>query len=98
MKQFLKYSCLVMLACMSVLTANAKVFNIDVSSANGELTQYLRNKCRLATRDDTVKINIGRGEYTLNGTVEFKCNVIIRGAGRDASTIILNNGSDKNGF
>ena len=98
MKQFVKYSCLVMLACLSVFTANGKVFNIDVSSANGELTQYLRNKCSLATRDDTVKINIGRGEYTINGTVEFKCNVVIRGAGREASTIILNNGSDKSGF
>ena len=98
MKQFLKYSCLVMLACLSVFTANGKVFNIDLSSANGELTQYLRNKCKLATRDDTVKINIGRGEYTINGTVEFKCNVVIRGAGREASTIILNNGSDKSGF
>ena len=98
MKQFLKYNCLVMLACMSAFTANGKVFHIDVSSAKGELTQYLRNQSSLATRDDTVKINIGQGEYTISGTVEFKCNVVIKGAGRDASAIILNNGSDKNGF
>lgn len=98
MKQLIKYSCLVMLIYLTALSAMAKVFTIDVSTAKGELTQYLRERCKAATRSDTILLNIPKGEYTLNGTVEFKSNVVIKGAGTDESTIVLNNGNDSEEF
>lgn len=98
MKQLRKYSCLIMLACMTVISAHARTYTIDVTTPRGNLTEYLREKCKIATRNDTVVLNFGKGEFTINGTVEFKCSAIIKGAGRDQTTIILDNGKDSKGF
>ena len=98
MKQLRKYSCLIMLACMTVISAHARTYTIDVTTPRGNLTEYLREKCKTATRNDTVVLNFGKGEFTINGTVEFKCSAIIKGAGRDQTTIILDNGKDSKGF
>ena len=87
-----------MLALMTMTVAHARTYTINVSASQRDLTQYLRDKCKTATRNDTVVLNFGKGEYTIDGTVQFKCSAVIKGAGRDQSTIILNNGSDKNGF
>ena len=98
MKQLRKYSCLVMLACMTVISAHARTYTIDVTTPKGNLTEYLREKCKTATRDDLIELNFGKGEFTIEGTVEFKCSAVIKGAGRDQTTIVLNNGKNKNGF
>lgn len=98
MKQLQKYVGLIMLACMTVIMAHARTYTVNVSAPRGDLTQYLRDKCKAATRNDTVELNFGKGEYAIDGTVEFKCSAVIKGAGRAQTTIILNNGSNKTGF
>lgn len=98
MKQFLRYSSLVIVSCIVTLTSSARVYNIDVRNAKGELTQYLREQSKNVTRNDTIVLDIPKGEYILNGTVEFKCNTVIRGSGIDRTSIVLNNGIDSNGF
>lgn len=94
----MKYCCLVALACVTTFPVQSKVYSVNVNNAKGDLTQHLRQQCAIADRQDTVVISLGRGEFTINGTVEFKCNAIIRGEGKDQSTIILDNGSDRTGF
>ena len=98
MKQLHRYSCLVALACMTVVAAHARTYNVTVPSHRGNLTQYLRETCKMATRNDTVVLNFGKGEFTIDGTVEFKCSAIIKGSGRDQSCIVLDKGADKSGF
>ncbi|MBO7610175.1 MAG: hypothetical protein J6S96_08250 [Muribaculaceae bacterium] len=98
MKRIAQYIMLIALVVLTTLPTQARTFTVDVSSATGDLTQYLREKVKVATRSDTVLLKVGKGEYTINGTVEFKCNAVIKGAGRDLSTIVFNNGSDRNGF
>ena len=98
MKRIAQFIMLTALVALTALPTQARTFTVDVSSATGDLTQYLREKVKVATRSDTVLLKVGKGEYTINGTVEFKCNAVIKGAGRDLSTIVFNNGSNRNGF
>lgn len=98
MKQSLKYTCLALIACMAALMAQARTINIDVSAIKGDLTQQLREMCGKATYDDVVVLNFGEGTYTVYGTIRMQCSVVIRGAGRDKTTIVLDNGTDRNGF
>ena len=98
MKQLRKYSFLVMLTCMTVISAHARTYTINVTTPRKDLTEYLREKCKAATRDDTIELIFGKGEFTINGSVEFKCSAVIMGAGKDQTTIVLDNGKDTHGF
>ena len=83
---------------MTALGGQARTINIDVSTIRGELTQGLRSACENATYSDLVVLNFGSGTYTVSGTIPVKCNLIIKGEGRDKTTILLDNGRDKAGF
>ena len=95
MKQFMKYSCLVMLACMTAFIAQSKVINIDIDAIKGDLTTQLNAMCEKATYDDTAVLNFGRGKYTIDGTIMLRCNVVIKGQGSDKSTVIIDNNPAK---
>lgn len=98
MKQFLKYAYLIVLAFLMALTGQARTYNINVNSSRGDLTQSLRNDCARAGYNDTVVITFGPGTYTISGTIRLQCHTVIKGAGRDKTTILLDNGSDRPGF
>ena len=98
MKRIAQFIMLIALVALTALPAQARTLVVDMSAATGDLTQWLRGSIKAATRTDTVVLNVGKGEYTINGTVEFKCNAVIKGEGSDVSTIVFNNGSDRNGF
>ena len=95
MKQFLKYSCVVVLACMTALTARPSVINIDVDAIRGDLTTQLNTLCGKATYNDTVALTFGKGKYTIDGTIKMRCHVIIKGQGSDKSTVIIDNNPAK---
>ena len=98
MKQFLKYTCLVVLACMTMMSGQARTFNINVKDTRSDLTRQLREECARATRTDTVVINFGEGEYTVSGTIRIQCHAIITGKGSGRTIIWLDKGTDKSGF
>ena len=98
MRQFLKYATMVVLIGMASAMCQAKVINIDVSTIKSNLVKNLREQCARATFVDTVVLNFGKGVYVVDGTIECKCNVIIKGAGSDNTTILFNQGRDSNGF
>ena len=99
MKRFTRYIILMMACvCLSGITAHARTISIDVSTIKGDLTQQLRDKCGRATYNDTVVLNFGVGTYTVSGTIRFQCHTVVKGAGRDLTTILLDNGADKPGF
>lgn len=98
MKRFLKYSSLVMLACMMSLMAQARVISIDAKSIKGDLTKELRTRSERVSNKDTLLLNFPKGTYTIDGSVTMRCHVIIKGAGRDKSTVILDKGTDRGGF
>ena len=98
MKQFLKYAYLIALACMVAMTGQARTYNINVSPSRGDLTQSLREQCARAGYNDTVYLNFGPGTYTVSGTIRLQCHTIIKGAGREQTKIVLDNGSDRPGF
>ncbi len=97
MKQIAKFTGLIVLA-LTALASQARTININASSYRGNLTMQLREACARATYSDTVVINFDKGEFTINGTVSVKSHLIIKGAGRNRSTIILDKGSDRAGF
>ena len=98
MKQFLKYSCFVMLACLTALSGHARTVNIDVDAIRGDITKALRSTCEKVAISDTVVMNFGKGTYTINGTIQCRCHTVIKGLGKDKTTIILNKGNDSGGF
>ena len=98
MKQFLKYGGLVMLAVLSTLTVSARTVYINVDDLRGDLTASLRDACKKVPARDTLMITFGRGTYSVNGTIQCSCHTVIKGQGRDKTTIILNKGNDKSGF
>ena len=98
MKQFLKYMCLVMLIGMAAVTGQARVINIDVSRIKGDLTQELRAIGDRVAISDTIVLDFGKGTYTIDGTIQYRCNAIIRGQGCDKTTLIFDNGHDRSGF
>ena len=98
MKQFLKYTCLLVLVGATALTCQARIVNIDVRSIKGDLTQELRAIGDRLAISDTVVLDFGKGTYTIDGTIQYRCNTIIRGQGREKTTLILDNGQDRSGF
>ena len=97
MKQLLKYCWLVMLVIASTGIAQAKTYNINVKDIKGDLVMALRERCELAQYDDTVNLYFAAGRYVIDGTIQCKCNVVIKGAGREKSTIVFNHGHNRNG-
>ena len=98
MKQLKRYTCLVMLLCMTATIGHARTIRIDARTIRGDLTQTLREQCGKATYRDTVALTFGPGTYTVSGTIRFQCHTIIKGAGRDKTTIILDKVNDRPGF
>ncbi len=98
MKQLMKYSLLVVLACLVAFSTQARQINIDADAIRGDFTMQLRTLCEQASYDDTVILTFGKGTYTIDGSIQFRCNVVIKGAGKDKSTVIFDKGSDRKGF
>ena len=98
MKNLLKHLAVAMIACMVALAAPARVINIDASAIKGDLTKGLRTAGEKAAMGDTVVLTFGKGTYTIGGTIQFKCNLVMRGKGRGKTTLVLDNGSDKGDF
>ena len=97
MKRINYYSCLAILLCLTSLVGQARTFTVNVDDVRGDLTLELRKMCAKAGYDDTVELYFGSGTYTIDGTIVFKSNVVIKGEGRDNTTIILDNGRNRNG-
>ena len=97
MKRINYYSCLAVLLCLTSLVGQARTFTVDANAVRGDLTLELSKLCAQAGYDDTVELYFGKGTYTIDGTIVFKSNVVIRGEGRDNTTIILDNGRNRNG-
>ena len=98
MKQFLKYIIIAVISMVAIQAAQAKSITVNAGMVRGDLTEYLRKTAQTAGYNDTLVINFDKGEFTVSGTVSIKSHVIIRGAGRGLSTIILDKGSDRPGF
>lgn len=98
MKSFTKYCLVIVLVCLVALTGQARTYRFDVTNTRGDLTRELRDKCGQAGYNDTVVLNFGSGTYTVSGTIGLKCHTVIKGAGRDLTTIMLDNGNDSQGF
>jgi len=98
MKQFKKYHWLLMLLCMTALTGQSRTIHIDVNSIKKNLTFNLRSMCEAASLSDTVVMTFGKGTYTIDGTIQCWCHTIIKGAGRDKTTILLDKGKDRGSF
>ena len=98
MKQFLKYIIMAAFACMVAQTVQAASIIVNAGSVRGDLTEYLRKTASRAGYSDTLVLNFEKGEYTVRGTVPLKSHVVIKGAGRNETTIILDKGTDAAGF
>lgn len=98
MKSFTQYCSVIVLVCLVALTGQARTYRFDVTNTRGDLTRELRDKCGQAGYNDTVVLNFGSGTYTVSGTIRLKCHTVIKGAGRDLTTIMLDNGNDSQGF
>ena len=98
MTQFWKYSSFALLmAFMTTFTVHARTINIDADAIKGDFTMQLRAMCDRATYNDTVVLNFGKGSYTIDGTVECRCHVVIKGKGSKQSKIVFNHGHSRNG-
>ena len=97
MKRIKRYSCLVVMLCLTCLLGQARTISINVADIKGDLTMELRKQCAKAGYDDTVELYFGKGTYTIDGSIVFKCHVVIKGAGREQTTILLDNGRDRSG-
>ena len=87
-----------MLLCLTSLVGQARTYSINVDDVRGDLTQELRKMCAKAGYDDTVELYFGSGTYTIYGSIVFKSNVVIKGEGCSNTTILLDNGRDRNGL
>ena len=97
MKRTRQYICLLAML-LTAIAGQARTITINADELRGDLTQALRDQCAKASYSDMVVLNFGKGTYTVNGTIRFNCSVIIKGQGRDNTTIILDKGSDRSGF
>ncbi|UKI44926.1 MAG: hypothetical protein L6U16_05735 [Porphyromonadaceae bacterium] len=77
----------------------AKNVTINLSPYEGkDVTQILRNHLSGLNASDHATITLGKkGKYYISGTVEAKCNIIMKGVGKK-SQFVLCNGTDTNGF
>ena len=94
----IKYFIAAIVLCLSSMTVQARTINVNVNNTKADVTQMLREQCHRATWGDTVVINFGKGTYTVDGTVECNTHLIIKGKGRDKTTVVLNKGSNRSGF
>ena len=97
MKQFMKYTVLVMMIGMAALAGHARTININVAKVRGDLPMELRQLCENATFSDTVVLNFGKGTYKIDATVICKCHVIMKGMGTKKSKIVFAHGHSRNG-
>ena len=87
------------LLCLLANSLNAITRVVNVSELQGELTRALRQQVQGLTYNDSIIINFDRtGTDTVCGTVTAHCNVIMSGQGRCKSTVILDNGTNQQGF
>ena len=98
MKQLVKYAMLVAVLLLAGAGAQARTITVNAGQVRGDLTEELRRAAQQATNRDTVVFNFGRGTYTVSGTIPCVSHVVIKGAGRDQSTIILDKGVNRPGF
>ena len=77
----------------------AKNVTINLSPYKGkDVTLMLRNHLSGLNASDQATITLGKkGEYYISGTVEAKCNIIMKGVGKK-SRFVLCNGTDTNEF
>lgn len=77
----------------------AKNVTINLSPYEGkDVTQMLRNHLCGLNASDQATITLGKkGTYYISGTVEAKCNIIMKGVGKN-SQFVLCNGADTNGY
>lgn len=84
--------------CMVIPAVHARSITVNAASVRSDLTEYLRRTASNARYSDTLVLNFEKGEYTVRGTVPIKSHVVIKGAGRNETTIILDKGTDAAGF
>lgn len=90
---------LVLFAMLVSLGAGARTQVVTVSKLKGELTACLRGIFKGLNNSDMVIINFDKpGKYVLKGTVECNSNIEIKGVGSKKVTIVLDKGSDADGF
>lgn len=90
---------LVLIAMLVSLGAGARTQVVTVSKLKGELTANLRGIFKGLNSSDMVIINFDKpGKYVLKGTVECNSNIEIKGVGSKKVTIVLDKGSDADGF
>lgn len=77
----------------------AKNVTINLSPYEGkDVTQMLRNHLSGLNASDQATITLDKkGTYYISGTVEAKCNIIMKGVGKN-SQFVLCNGADTNGY
>ena len=77
----------------------ASTVTLRVSQLQGNLTAALRERAaHLGPADHLVLYFDRAGTFTIEGTVEFACNVEIKGLGVKKTTVVLDNGTDRAGF
>ena len=98
MKQLLKYSCLIVLMCLTALMGQARTRTIRVDDVKKDLTKYLRQVGESCNRNDSVVLIFASGSYTIDGSIVFKSHLVIKGEGAQRSTVIFDKGNDRPGF
>ena len=98
MKRYTTYLSILAVMLLMAPMAQARTVYIDVNAIKGDLTEGLRNRCKQVAAKDTAVLAFGAGTYTINGTIQCWCNAVIKGQGRDKTTVILDKGTDRNGF
>lgn len=94
-----KFLLLTYVATLVIFCSNATTHNILVSQISGDLTMNLRSILKTVSPSDRVIINFDKkGTYTIKGTIECICPIEIKGLGQKKTTILLNNGTDTDGF
>lgn len=91
--------CVAAMVLFSASAATAGNVTLRVSQLSGDLTTALRQRVATLGPADNLLLYFDKaGSFTLNGTVEFNCNVEIKGLGSGKTTIVLNDGTPAAGF
>lgn len=98
MKRIVRYIIVLALTCMSLAGAQARTLTINPGAVRGDLTQYLREVGASTNYKDTVLLDVGKGSYTIDGSVIFHCHLIIKGRGEGESTVVFDQGRDRGSF
>ena len=97
MKLMTKYTFMIAWLALSSLMVQARTMNVNVGEIRGDLTMQLRSIAEQAGSRDTLVLNFPTGTCTIDGTIVFKSHTVIRGAGRDKTTVVLDNGVNRGG-